>query len=100
MQGLLQTVTQGPTIALISGRTADNPRLLKEVIEAGCTHVYLEKPGAPSVAELEEMVAFAKSKGVPVYMGYNKNVTPCTPHATKHSTARRTPHAARHKPRA
>ena len=83
MQGLLQTVTQGPTIALISGRTADNPRLLKEVIEAGCTHVYLEKPGAPSVAELEEMVAFAKSKGVPVYMGYNKNVTPCKqqPHA-------------------
>ena len=100
MQGLLQTVTQGPTIALISGRTADNPRLLKEVIEAGCTHVYLEKPGAPTVGELEEMVAFAKSKGVPVYMGYNKNVTPCTPHATKHATARRTPHAARRKLRA
>merc|ERR1719453_1133679 len=67
---------KGPTIALISGRTADNPRLLKEVIEAGCTHVYLEKPGAPSVAELEEMKAYAASKGVPVYMGYNKNVTP------------------------
>merc|ERR1711871_746821 len=27
-------------------------------------------------AELEEMKAFAASKGVPVYMGYNKNVTP------------------------
>ena len=38
--------------------------------------VYLEKPGAPSVAELEEMRAYAKSKGVPVLMGYNKNVTP------------------------
>ena len=36
----------GPTMALISGRTADNPRLLKEVIAAGCTHVYLEEPGA------------------------------------------------------
>jgi predicted dehydrogenase len=46
------------------------------VIAAGCTHVYLEKPGAPTVAELEEMVAYAKEKGVPVYMGYNKNVTP------------------------
>merc|ERR1719238_1006998 len=67
---------KGPTLALISGRTADNPRLLKEVIAAGCTHVYLEKPGAPSVAELEEMKAYAASKGVPVYMGYNKNVTP------------------------
>jgi len=67
---------KGPTLALISGRTADNPRLLKEVIAAGCTHVYLEKPGAPTVAELEEMKAYAASKGVPVYMGYNKNVTP------------------------
>jgi len=67
---------KGPTIALISGRTADNPRLLKEVIEAGCSHVYLEKPGAPTVAELEDMMQYAKSKGVPVFMGYNKNVTP------------------------
>ena len=62
-------------VALISGRTADNPKLLKEVIGAGCTCVYLEKPGAPSVPELEEMARFAKSKGIPVYMGYNKNVT-------------------------
>jgi len=67
---------KGPTLALISGRTADNPRLLKEVIEAGATHVFLEKPGAPSVKELQEMRAYAASKGVPVYMGYNKNVTP------------------------
>jgi len=67
---------KAPCIALISGRTADNPSLLKEVIAAGCTHVYLEKPGAPSVAELEEMKAYAKAQGVPVYMGYNKNVTP------------------------
>lgn len=66
---------QAPTIALISGRTADNPALLKAVIEAGCTHVYLEKPGAPSVPELQEMKEYAKSKGVPVYMGYNKNVS-------------------------
>jgi len=69
-------ISQKPCLALISGRTADNPRLLKEVIEAGCTHVYLEKPGAPSVAELEDMVKYAKEKKVPVYMGYNKNVTP------------------------
>ena len=52
------------------------PNASNQVIEAGCTHVYLEKPGAPSVAELEEMVKYAKEKGIPVYMGYNKNVTP------------------------
>jgi len=62
------------TLALVSGRTADNPRLLKELIDAGVTHIFLEKPGATSVAELEEMREYAKSKGVPVYMGYNKNV--------------------------
>jgi len=67
---------KGPTLALISGRTADNPRLLKEVIDLGVSAVYLEKPGAPTVAELEEMREYAKAKGVPVYMGYNKNVTP------------------------
>ena len=49
---------------------------LREVIEAGCTAVYLEKPGAPTVAELEDMKKYAAEKKVPVYMGYNKNVTP------------------------
>ena len=32
-------------LALISGRTADNPKLLSEAIAAGCKTVYLEKPG-------------------------------------------------------
>ena len=65
----------GNKLALISGRTADNPALLKEVIDAGCSHIFLEKPGAPTVPELEEMAAYAKSKNVGVFMGYNKNVT-------------------------
>lgn len=39
-------VTEGvKRLALISGRTADNPRLLGESIAAGCTVIYLEKPG-------------------------------------------------------
>ena len=45
------------------------------MIAKGCTHIFLEKPGAPSVGELEEMAAYAEDKGVAVYMGYNKNVT-------------------------
>ena len=32
-------------LALISGRTGDNPRLMTEAINAGCTVIYLEKPG-------------------------------------------------------
>jgi predicted dehydrogenase len=62
-------------LALISGRTADNPRLLTECIGAGkCSTIYLEKPGAPTVAELEAMRDEATAAGVSVLMGYNKNV--------------------------
>jgi len=65
---------KAPRMALISGRTADNPRLLSEAIAQGCKCIMLEKPGAPTVAELEAMQAEAKEAGVEVLMGYNKNV--------------------------
>lgn len=61
-------------LALISGRTADNPRLLTEAINAGCTTIYLEKPGAPTVSELAAMKDTAAAANVAVLMGYNKNV--------------------------
>jgi len=61
-------------MALISGRTADNPRLQAECIANGCHTVYLEKPGAPTVTELEAMRKAANDAGVSVLMGYNKNV--------------------------
>jgi predicted dehydrogenase len=61
-------------LALISGRTADNPHLLGECIANGCSTIYLEKPGAPTVAELSAMRDEAKAADVTVLMGYNKNV--------------------------
>ena len=61
-----------PRVALISGRTADNPRLLGECIDAGCKCIYLEKPGAPTVKELAEMKERADEAGIEVLMGYNK----------------------------
>ena len=63
-----------PRLALISGRTADNPRLSLEAIKAGCNTIYLEKPGAPTVTELESIRDEAAAAGVKVLMGYNKNV--------------------------
>jgi predicted dehydrogenase len=63
-----------PRLALISGRTADNPRLLSESIANGSKCIYLEKPGAPTVAELQAMKDEAEEAGVEVLMGYNKNV--------------------------
>jgi len=63
-----------PRLVLISGRTADNPSLLSESIKNGCKCIFLEKPGAPTVAELAQMKEEAEKAGVEVLMGYNKNV--------------------------
>lgn len=62
-------------LALIAGRADSNPILLQQVIDKGVSGVYLEKPGASSVEKLIEMSKYAKNKNIPVYMGYNKNVT-------------------------
>jgi predicted dehydrogenase len=71
------------TMCLIAGRTSDNPALFKACVAQGAKTIYLEKPGAPSVAELEEMAKWAKLQGVKVYLGYNKNVTPYVQKALK-----------------
>ena len=63
------------TLCLIAGRTNDNPIFVRDCIAKGAKFIYLEKPGAPSVAELEEMKILADANGVKVYLGYNKNVT-------------------------
>jgi predicted dehydrogenase len=74
-------------LALISGRTADNPKFLTQCIEAGCTSIYLEKPGAPTVAELAAMRDQASTAGVNVLMGYNKNVCKFVREARAYETA-------------
>jgi predicted dehydrogenase len=79
------------TAALVAGRTHDNPKLFSQCIAKGCNVIYLEKPGAPSVAALEEMKAEAVKEGVKVYIGYNKNVTPYVQNALK--VAETTPNA-------
>ena len=43
-------------------------------MQAGCWTIYLEKPGAPTVTELEAMKKEAADTGATILMGYNKNV--------------------------
>jgi predicted dehydrogenase len=63
-------------LAIISARTADNPKLFTDCLEMdGCQCIFLEKPGAPTVVELETMQAAAQAKSVEVFMGYNKNIS-------------------------
>ena len=62
-------------LAIISARTADNPKLFASCLGLGCHSIFLEKPGAPSLTELEEMMNSAQKAGVHVFMGFNKNVS-------------------------
>lgn len=71
-ESLFAKSTSPVKIALIAGRTSDNPKLFRAAINAGATHVLLEKPGAPTVDELEAMA----QEPVPVYMGFIKNLAP------------------------
>ena len=62
-------------LGIISARTSDNPKLLDGCLNIGCKTIFLEKPGAPTVKELEEMRNKAASAGAEVFMGFNKNVS-------------------------
>ena len=65
----------GKKMAMVCTRTADMPGFVDEIVANGCSHVFLEKPGAPTVGELEKMRDDAAAAGVGIYMGFNKNVT-------------------------
>uniref|UniRef100_A0A6U6H1H6 Gfo/Idh/MocA-like oxidoreductase N-terminal domain-containing protein n=1 Tax=Odontella aurita TaxID=265563 RepID=A0A6U6H1H6_9STRA len=62
-------------MAVVAGRTGDNPSLFRSCLGAGCSVIYLEKPGAPSVPELKAMRDEAREKGARCYVGFNKNVS-------------------------
>ena len=65
-------------LGIISARTADNPGLFTDCIQsqnANFHTILLEKPGAPTVADLIRMSDMARDAGVHVYMGFNKNVS-------------------------
>ncbi|KAH8070206.1 hypothetical protein JL720_11759 [Aureococcus anophagefferens] len=64
-----------PKLALIAGRTVDNPGFFQQALDSGATHILLEAR-APTVGELESMAATAEKADVPVFMGFIKNIAP------------------------
>jgi len=60
------------TLCVIAGRTRDNPKLFRECIGMGASHIYLEVPGASSIEQLRDMHSLAATRGVSVYMGYQR----------------------------
>ena len=75
---LPQLPPAAPVLALIAGRTADAPRFFEECLAKGVSQIYLEKPGADSADKLEALRKKAADVGVPVLVGYNKNVAEYT----------------------
>ncbi|KAK7242834.1 hypothetical protein SO694_00015348 [Aureococcus anophagefferens] len=65
-----------PKLALIAGRTVDNPGFFQQALDSARRDILLEKPGAPTVGELESMAATAEKADVPVFMGFIKNIAP------------------------
>ncbi|GAX19511.1 hypothetical protein FisN_19Hh086 [Fistulifera solaris] len=73
-------------LTIFSARTADNPALVHAYLQQQHTQqqqqiIFLEKPGAPSVAQLQDMQQEAARVGIPIYMGFNKNVSSYVQHA-------------------
>ncbi len=60
------------TLCVVAGRTSDNPRFFRECIGHGASHIYLESPGAPTIEQLHDMQTLAETRGVEVYMGYQR----------------------------
>ncbi|ACI65466.1 predicted protein [Phaeodactylum tricornutum CCAP 1055/1] len=70
------TTPNVPRLVILSARTSENPRLLAECLRhLDCRAIFLEKPGAPTVRELQLMQTQAAAAGVKVYLGFNKNVS-------------------------
>mmetsp|Transcript_2432 Transcript_2432/g.7466 ORF Transcript_2432/g.7466 Transcript_2432/m.7466 type:complete len:388 (-) Transcript_2432:56-1219(-) len=65
----------GKMMAMVCTRTADMPGYVDDLVAHGVSHVFLEKPGAPTVEELGRMKDDAAAKGATIWMGFNKNVT-------------------------
>ena len=65
----------GPVLAVCAVRTRDAADALRQLCEKGVTHVYLEKPGAESAAQLAAIRDVTEAHGVQVTMGFNKNVS-------------------------
>ena len=58
----------GKMMAMVCTRTADMPGYVDELVDHGVSHVFLEKPGAPTVEELGRMKDDCAAKGATIWM--------------------------------
>lgn len=74
-EGLPEVAPDKIRVAVIAVRTSNSHAAFQDaVLNLGCRAVYLEKPGASSLEELDEMIQLAEEKGVTVMVGYSRNM--------------------------
>ncbi len=66
------TEQKAPTFAIIAVDVEELSSVTRLVLDAGCTKILVEKPGALTRVELEQLQAFAQEKGASIYIAYNR----------------------------
>jgi len=65
-----------PDIVAVCVRGPQHYKTMLEVIAAGPKAIFLEKPPSCSLAEMDEMMAVARAKGIPVTVSYSRHWAP------------------------
>jgi predicted dehydrogenase len=65
-----------PDIVAVCVRGPQHHAMMMEVIAAGPKAIFLEKPPSCSLAEMDEMVAAAKEKAIPITVSYSRHWAP------------------------
>ena len=68
-------IASRPDAVMVHAATVAHPTLLRPLIEADLP-VFVDKPVADSLAATEELVALARSRGVPLFVGFNRRYAP------------------------
>lgn len=65
-----------PDIVAVCVRGPDHFRIMRDAIAAGPKAIFLEKPPTCSLAEMDEMVAAAKARRIPITVSYSRHWAP------------------------
>jgi len=65
-----------PDIVAVCVRGPHHFSVMKDVIASGPKAIFLEKPATCSLAEMDEMTAAAKAKGISITVSYSRHWTP------------------------
>ena len=68
-------IASRPDAVMVHAATAAHPELLRTILHADIP-VFVDKPVADSLDATEELVTLARSRGVPLFVGFNRRYAP------------------------